>query len=106
MDVSSKPKLQTESTISIAYISDVGSVRKNNEDNFIVTDLTSEKNFDAEEELIARPVGDLGWLLAVSDGMGGAQAGEVASQMATQILAEQLIAALTMSNPKNCWAST
>jgi protein phosphatase len=60
---------------------DTGVVRQNNEDSFLVADLTTGA--------IAPPgapfnhtIGAKGSLLLVADGMGGAEAGEVASKMA------------------------
>lgn len=59
---------------------DIGLVRKTNEDAFVIADLTGGKL--VKEQKIARlKVGEQGVLLAVSDGMGGASAGEVASAM-------------------------
>ncbi len=61
---------------------DVGSVRTNNEDNFLLCARLGETNWrsDSQEELTQ--AGPLGTLLGVADGMGGASAGEVASQLA------------------------
>jgi len=60
--------------VDIAARTDIGSVRKNNEDSLGI--------FDED--------GDAGAaLLVVADGMGGAAAGEVASQTAVHTLAEQ-----------------
>lgn len=57
-------------------------VRGGNEDNFYVdddlTDTTTNKV--AQDEIIQ--LGDLGMLMVVADGMGGMNAGEVASQIA------------------------
>lgn len=55
-------------TIQAAGMSDVGRLRKNNEDNFAVE----------------------GSLLVVADGMGGAAAGEIASSIAVDILKKNL----------------
>jgi PPM family protein phosphatase len=68
---------------------DVGQVREHNEDNFIVADLSTRARglMDAERSL---HVGKQGNLFAVCDGMGGAAAGEVASQMAVDILFEKM----------------
>ena len=66
--------------VSVAAVTHVGKVRKNNEDAFVVADLTGGTLL--EEHAHARfDVGERGVLLAVSDGMGGAQAGEVASAL-------------------------
>lgn len=88
---------------------DVGVVRLNNEDNFLISDLTASAAVG--DELINQRVSKRGTLLVISDGMGGAQAGEVASYMAVSSLraellksiasrpaAEQLIKAVQRSN--------
>ena len=68
--------------IKLAAGTHVGLIRKNNEDNFIVN-----KDLVQMEWLVPSPseeidLGDLGCLLVVADGMGGANAGEVASAIA------------------------
>lgn len=71
--------------LSVAGLTDVGRVRENNEDTFIVTNLVGGALHDGEPP--ARfDVGERGVLLAVSDGMGGAEAGEVASAMVVETL--------------------
>jgi PPM family protein phosphatase len=64
---------------------DVGSVRKQNEDAFIIADLsTGRMGLDASGARF--PVGQSGVILAVSDGMGGAAAGEIASALVVDSL--------------------
>ncbi len=59
---------------------DVGLVRPLNEDAFVVADITGGSVL--QEQRIARfEVGERGVLLAVSDGLGGHDAGEVASAL-------------------------
>ena len=60
--------------------SDVGSVRTNNEDSLLIADATTAQPL-AVGELESASLGDRQMLLAVSDGMGGENAGEVASAM-------------------------
>ena len=67
----------------------VGKVRKTNEDAFVVADL-SGGSLLTEEQLARFDVGKRGVLLAVSDGMGGHQAGEVASALVLQSLRETM----------------
>jgi serine/threonine protein phosphatase PrpC len=68
--------------------SDVGRVRRGNEDNFLVLELSLQKTWtgsdgnSAPDELTNFELGDKGLVLVVSDGMGGALAGDVASRMA------------------------
>jgi protein phosphatase len=68
---------------------DVGQVREHNEDNFIVADLTKRVRGLQEANRVVQ-VDKNGNLLAVCDGMGGAAAGEVASQLAVDILYEKM----------------
>jgi PPM family protein phosphatase len=68
---------------------DVGSVRKNNEDALVVSDLASSSPTLPEREAVFQ-VGSRGVLLAVSDGMGGAEAGEVASSLVVESLRQHL----------------
>jgi serine/threonine protein phosphatase PrpC len=76
---------------------DVGRVRQNNEDAFVVADMTAAGAMHAMSEPLELQVGPRGVLLAVSDGMGGAQAGEVASAMALHSLRRELSSAETSS---------
>jgi PPM family protein phosphatase len=69
---------------------DVGQIREHNEDNFLVADLTRKTRSLMEGDR-EQPVGDRGTLLGVCDGMGGAAAGEVASQLAVDIIYEKLV---------------
>src|SRR5688572_29134468 len=67
---------------------DVGQVREHNEDNFLIADLTRKtREFSAAE---VRPLGRSGAVFGVCDGMGGAAAGEVASQLAVDIIYDRL----------------
>jgi len=60
---------------------DVGNVRSNNEDSLVVADLSGNGLALAAGSDGRFNVGDRGVLLAVSDGMGGLMAGEVASAL-------------------------
>jgi serine/threonine protein phosphatase PrpC len=68
----------------------VGMVRTNNEDSYIISDLNVPEGTEVEWAG-PRPVGERGVLLAVSDGMGGAAAGEVASAMTVESLRQWLV---------------
>jgi len=72
--------------------SDVGQSRDHNEDRFLVADLTTR---DASINQSSRKfeLGPKGSILLVADGMGGALGGEVASQMAVDLIFEQLATA-------------
>jgi protein phosphatase len=66
---------------------DVGLVREHNEDNFLVVDLSAKRRGIDDATIDAR-LGKNGCIFAVCDGMGGAAAGEVASQMAVDTIFE------------------
>ena len=83
--------------VEIHAKSDVGRVRRGNEDNFLILDLTSEQAWtgsdgsEPPEEMRRVDLGDKGMVLVVSDGMGGALAGDVASRMAVETVREMLV---------------
>jgi PPM family protein phosphatase len=68
---------------------DVGQIREHNEDNFLVADLTRKSRSLMESDR-DQAVGDWGSVAGVCDGMGGAAAGEIASQLAVDIIYEHL----------------
>jgi protein phosphatase len=70
---------------------DVGQIREHNEDNFLVANLTTGLRGLTEENRHIT-IGEGGLVLGVCDGMGGAAAGEVASQMAVDLIYEQISA--------------
>jgi protein phosphatase len=78
--------------VSVASLTDVGRVRNGNEDALVIADLIETEIITSSVDLITRRVGMDGVLLAVADGIGGAQAGEVASRMAVEQLADTLMA--------------
>ncbi len=65
-------------------VSDIGCVRDGNEDAFAIGDLDAGELWDGERPLAAR--GARGAMVVVCDGMGGAQGGEVASDLAARTL--------------------
>jgi protein phosphatase len=69
---------------------DVGQIREHNEDNFLVADMT-RKTRGLLEANRTGIVGLYGSLFAVCDGMGGAAAGEIASQLAVDIVYERMV---------------
>lgn len=73
-------------SLAVAARSDVGRARPLNEDTIYTGELVTED-------------GTLGYLLLVADGMGGAQAGEVASATACETVKEQLTAGLSAGLP-------
>ena len=71
---------------------DVGKTRDHNEDSFIVADLTTRKA-SLQPDVREHEVGRRGTLFMVADGMGGAAAGEVASEMATTTVYNHMVKA-------------
>jgi PPM family protein phosphatase len=76
---------------------DVGQIREHNEDNFLVADLTRKTRSLLEADRTFS-VGSNGTILGVCDGMGGAAAGEVASQLAVDIIFEKMTAGAVSRN--------
>lgn len=75
--------------IEIFGSTDPGLQRENNEDNFVVSNLTTGEASSVPGLQKCRP-GARGALLLVSDGMGGEQAGEVASRMCIELVPRRL----------------
>ena len=75
-------------SVNAVAMSHVGKIRQQNEDYFLIVDLTGST--------WTRPAGvehripTMGALLVVADGMGGAEAGEVASAMAANTIVARL----------------
>ncbi|MBX3213051.1 MAG: Stp1/IreP family PP2C-type Ser/Thr phosphatase [Labilithrix sp.] len=80
----------TEVRVQLFARTDVGQVREHNEDNFLVADL-SRRSRGLLEANRATVIGQQGAVFAVCDGMGGAAAGEIASQLAVDIIYERLV---------------
>jgi PPM family protein phosphatase len=85
MDQSSK-----ETKVSVFARTDTGRRRSSNEDAFIVADLTTGR-IGLGPDMVNHSVGERGSLMGVSDGMGGAAAGEVASEIAVKTIRESLM---------------
>ncbi len=82
--------------LTFSGISDAGLRRPNNEDHFIVADLTRHdiavENNVVVPEAIHQPIGAHGTLLAVADGLGGHDDGEIASHIAVEAIVQTLFA--------------
>src|SRR5213592_2702528 len=76
--------------IQVFAKTDLGKTRDHNEDRFLVADLTRGEA-PLQAPVREHDVGERGTLLIVADGMGGAAAGELASQMAADTIYDQLI---------------
>jgi protein phosphatase len=72
--------------VRVSGRTDVGLVREHNEDNFLLADLQTSSRDPSQ----FHQVPSAGLLLGVCDGMGGAAAGEVASQMAVDTILEMM----------------
>ena len=66
----------------------VGLVRQNNEDNFVVCPDLTTSDWRIPQTSKYEDLGEYGALLVVADGMGGANAGEVASSIAVETIQE------------------
>ena len=77
--------------------SDVGRVRRGNEDNFLLLDLAGARTWSGSDgsenpdDMRQFTIGEQGLVLVVSDGMGGALAGDVASRMAIEAVRDVLM---------------
>ena len=85
-------------TVEIHATSHIGRVRRGNEDNYLLLEHLRSKAWTSSQEagefVIESQhfeIDENGVVLAVSDGMGGALAGEVASKMAVETVCEKLL---------------
>ena len=79
----------SEVKFKLAAGTNVGLFRQNNEDNFVVCPDLSTSEWLIPQGGEFADLGEMGALLVVADGMGGANAGEVASAIAVQTIQEQ-----------------
>jgi serine/threonine protein phosphatase PrpC len=86
-------------TVETHAASHVGRVRKGNEDNYLLLNVSGAKAWTSSQDdgdtlVVESQVFSIdgnGVVLAVSDGMGGALAGEVASEMAVETVSEKML---------------
>lgn len=85
-------------TVETHAASHVGRVRKGNEDNYLLLNIAAAKAWTSAQEdgefVIESQRFEIdphGIVMAVSDGMGGALAGEVASTMAVETVSEKML---------------
>ncbi len=88
--------------ISVFGKTDVGLVREHNEDCLVIADVSRDQRVADPKEALEIPVGAKGALFVVCDGMGGAAAGEVASQMAVDAISSALAASAPL--PRDAFA--
>ena len=86
------------SSVEVHATSHVGRVRRGNEDNYLLLNISGARAWTSAQsdgefviESQTFDIDDSGVVLAVSDGMGGALAGEVASKMAVESVCERLL---------------
>ncbi len=77
-------------SVRVAFVTDVGRKRRNNEDNFIVCPLDGNPPPSGGEEH-SFELRSPGLLMAVADGMGGHFGGEVASRLGIEDLVRQFL---------------
>ncbi len=77
-------RLKKPLQLELAGATDIGAVREHNEDSFLVGDLDRTKLIDMAEPWITETA--RGGLMVVCDGMGGVEGGEVASDLAAQVM--------------------
>ena len=75
----------------LAAGTNVGLIRQNNEDNFVVCSDLTTSDWMIPQTSEYTELGEYGALLVVADGMGGANAGEVASAIAVETIQNQFI---------------
>ena len=85
-------------TVETHATSHIGRVRKGNEDNYLLLNISEAKTWMSSQEpdeFVVESqefeIDEDGIVLAVSDGMGGALAGEVASKMAVETVSQRFI---------------
>lgn len=85
-------------TVETHAASHIGRVRKGNEDNYLLLNISDAKAWTSSQEdgefVVESQKFDInanGVVMAVSDGMGGALAGEVASTMAVETVSEKML---------------
>jgi serine/threonine protein phosphatase PrpC len=88
----------TSAIVRACGISDVGLVRRTNEDAFVIAELGSGRRWDGAGVTHWKLAG-AGVLLAVSDGMGGANAGEVASAISVSSVSRGMMTAARDGRP-------
>jgi len=81
--------MQNAIKVKVCGASDMGRIRKNNEDNFVVSNLTTGE-VSRTPPLPVLTLGSFGSLFMVADGMGGEASGEVASHICTSTVPKRL----------------
>ncbi len=90
-DLVEAPVSRSPIIFEVQGLTDVGREREHNEDNFVVADLSRGVRGGPVSHGASVVLGGHGMILAVCDGMGGAAAGEVASQMAIDVIHQHVV---------------
>jgi protein phosphatase len=80
---------QNAINVKVFGASDMGRIRKNNEDSFVICYLSTGE-VGLTPSIRAHTLGNRGSLFMVADGMGGEASGEVASQICTHTVPQRL----------------
>jgi protein phosphatase len=89
-----RPKRRPKLRMKSFGLTDQGRERTSNEDRFLVAPLVAPHRAD-----LPRGVTDRGHLFVVADGMGGANAGERASEVAIEVVEQHLVPMLCAPRP-------
>ena len=86
--------------VAVAAASDVGTVREHNEDSFVIGDLDAHELVELAAGATWARASERGPLLVVCDGMGGVVGGEVASQLAADVIWREMKATPPTKDPE------
>lgn len=90
---------RAELAVVIAAASDVGEVREHNEDCYLVGDLDDKQKLELGAEPF-RGQGSRGPLFVVCDGMGGVEGGEIASDLAANVIWREMKGTAATRDPE------
>ncbi len=88
------PARADDSPASVVACTDIGRKRQNNEDSFLIFDLGGRVMHPEQVEVDCQ-LEPPGLLVAVADGMGGHQSGQVASQICIETVTAEFLHSLT-----------
>lgn len=94
------PENRPELAVVVAAATDVGQVREHNEDHLLVGDLDAGQLVEPAALASWEHAGQRGPLLVVCDGMGGVDGGEIASELAAQVMWREMKATPATRDPE------